>query len=197
MSLWQRLNFFRTKTIKITLSYPIIYPHRTSDAVLESENDPHDPKNGRRPDSVLVLIKESFLDRKDPESVSPQNGWVSVYFTAGGHYLPQDLLLWRHMSTSASCRDKLFSTPHPPPHPTIPSSAQGVFLDVCKGRLLRTSRPFSVFKKIIIYPPPHPKKTPPKKNLSIGRLLGRLAGYVQDCVKTGRTQGLPKNILGG
>ena len=84
-----------------------------------------------------------------------------------------------------------------PPTPTIPSSAQGVFLDVCKGRLLRTSRPFSVFKKIIIYPPPHPKKTPPKKNLSIGRLLGRLAGYVQDCVKTGRTQGLPKNILGG
>ena len=136
-----------------------LYPHRTNDPVLESENDPHDPKNWRRSDSVLVLIKESFLDRKDPESVSPQNGWVSVYFTAGGHYLPQDLLLWRHMSASASCRDKLFSTPHP----TIPSSAQGVFLDVCKGRLLRTSRPFSVFKKIIIYPPPTQKKPPRKK----------------------------------
>ena len=49
-------------------------PHRTSDAVLESENDPHDPKNGRRPDSMLVLRRESFLDRKDPESVSPQTG---------------------------------------------------------------------------------------------------------------------------
>ena len=32
-------------------------PHRTADAVLESENDPQDTKNWRRPDSMLVLKK--------------------------------------------------------------------------------------------------------------------------------------------
>ena len=34
-----------------------LYPHRTADAVLESENDPQDTKNWRRPDSMLVLKK--------------------------------------------------------------------------------------------------------------------------------------------
>ena len=76
-----------------------------------------------------------------------------------------------------------------PPHPTL----------VCSGRLLRTSLKgaFLGHQDPIVYIPPPTKKTLPKKKLSYGRLLGHLAGYVQDCVKTGRTQGLPKNILGG
>ena len=63
----------------------------------------------------------------------------------------------------------------PPPHPNF----------VCSGCLLRTSLK-GVFLghqdgllKLLFIPPR-------KKKLSIGRLLGRLAGYVQDCVKTGR-----------
>ena len=35
----------------------ITYPHRTTDTVLESENDLQDTKNWRRPDSMLVLKK--------------------------------------------------------------------------------------------------------------------------------------------
>ena len=80
----QMLILFQNCSSKSLLSYP----HRTSDAVLESENDPHDHKNGRRPDSILVLIRESFLDRKDPESVSPQNGWVSGFCHGRGPLSP-------------------------------------------------------------------------------------------------------------
>ena len=79
-----------------------------------------------------------------------------------------------------------------PPTPTIPSSAQGAFLDVCKGRLLRTSRPFSVFKKNYYLSPPPPKKKPPEKKF-IYQTSSRTSCWLctrlcQDGAYTGFTQ---------
>ena len=96
------------------------YPHRTWDAVLESENDPQDTKNWRRPDAMLVLKKRVVF--------RPLRPWIRLSSKRKGvTFLSRQgaLISLNIYYFGAIVETSCFPPPHP--HPTL----------VCSGRLLR------------------------------------------------------------